>query len=137
MCGLTRVAKSLIRELEIMFPAHGVLDIPGIIYPQYWLHLDCDASFAKHLEILKTFFCYGKTHKVNEQEVKVHELLNTSYIDCQHGMFKFTMKSNATSCMVPPFDINPLTCTWHLVTRFQILVFSFLKYVKLVELVML
>ncbi len=53
MCGLTRVAKSLIRELEIMFLAHGVMDILGIVYPQYWLQLDCDAYFAKHLEVLK------------------------------------------------------------------------------------
>ncbi len=120
-----------------MFLAHGVTNTLGIIYPQYWLQLDCEASFIKHLEVLKTIFYYGETHKVNEQEVKVHELLNTSDIDCQQGMFKFTMKSNATSCMVPPFDSNPLTCMWRLMTRFQILVFSFFKYVKLVELAML
>jgi hypothetical protein len=124
VCGLTRVAKSLIKELEIMFPSHGVMDILGIIYLQYWLQPDCDAFFAKHLGVLKIIFCYGKTHKVNELEVKVHELLNTSDIDCQQGMFKLTMKSNATSCMVPLFDINFLTCTWRLVTRFQILIFS-------------
>ncbi len=74
MCGLTRFAKSLISELEIMFPTHGVMDTLGILYPQYWLQPKCDPSFAKYLEILKTFFCYGKTHKVNEQEIKVHEL---------------------------------------------------------------
>ncbi len=74
---------------------------------------------------------------MNEQEIKVHEVLNTTDIDCQQGIFKLIMKSNATSCMVPPFDINFLTCTWHLVTRFQILVFSSPIYVNLVELTML
>jgi hypothetical protein len=47
------------------------------------------------------------------------------------------MRSNATTCMVPPFDINPLTKMWHLVTTSQILVSSFLEYVKFVELVMI
>jgi hypothetical protein len=46
------------------------------------------------------------------------------------------MKSNATSCMEPPFDTNPLTRMLRLVTTSQILVFSFLEYVKLVELAM-
>jgi hypothetical protein len=44
------------------------------------------------------------------------------------------MKSNAATCMVPPFDTNPLTKMWHLVTISQILVSSFLEYIKLAEL---
>jgi hypothetical protein len=38
--------------------------------------------------------------------------------------------------MAPSFDLNPLTKMWCLGTRFQVLSSSFLKYVKLVELVM-
>jgi hypothetical protein len=38
--------------------------------------------------------------------------------------------------MAPPFDINPLTKMWHLVTTFWILVCSFLEYVKLLEMAM-
>jgi hypothetical protein len=38
--------------------------------------------------------------------------------------------------MAPPFDLNPLTKMWHLVTTFQVLSFSFPKYLKLVELAM-
>jgi hypothetical protein len=34
----------------------------GIMYPQYWLHLDYDASFVKHLEVIKATFCYKKTY---------------------------------------------------------------------------
>jgi hypothetical protein len=51
-------------------------------------------------------------------------------------MFKFTVRSNAITCMVPPFDISPLTKMWHLVTASRILVSSFPKYVKFVELAM-
>jgi hypothetical protein len=46
------------------------------------------------------------------------------------------MKSNATTCMAPPFDTNPLMRMWCLVTTFWILVYKFPKYVKLVELAM-
>lgn len=65
--------------------------------------------FCKHLEVLKITLCYDKTHKVNEKEVKVHELLNVNDPNYQQGMFKLTMKSNATFCIVPPFDTNLLT----------------------------
>ncbi len=51
-------------------------------------------------------------------------------------MLKLTMKSNATTCMAPPFDLNPLTKMWRLVTTFQILSFSFPKYVKSAKLAM-
>jgi len=46
------------------------------------------------------------------------------------------MKANATMCVAPPFDLNPLTKMWCLVTTFRVLSFSFLEYVKLVELAM-
>jgi hypothetical protein len=66
----------------------------------------------------------------------VGELFNASDLDYQQGMFKLTMKSNATMCMAPHFDLNLLTKMWHLVTTFQVLSFSFPKYLKLVELAM-
>jgi hypothetical protein len=34
---LIGVGEALIQELEIRFPAHGVLDALGIGYPQYWM----------------------------------------------------------------------------------------------------
>jgi hypothetical protein len=39
--------------------------------------------FCQHFEVFKTIFCYNQTHKVNEQKVKVHELLNANDIDYQ------------------------------------------------------
>jgi hypothetical protein len=75
------------------------------------LQPNCDASFAEHLDILKTTFHYGKTHKVNEQEVKANKLLNANDFDCEQGKFNFIIKSNATSYMVIPFDINHVIST--------------------------
>ncbi len=47
--GLVGVAKKLMKVLEIRFPTHGVMNALGIVYPQYWLQPDCDASFANLL----------------------------------------------------------------------------------------
>jgi hypothetical protein len=74
---------------------------------------------------------------MDAKNVIVQKLLNAIDFDCQHGMFKLTMKSNATTCMVTPFNTNPLTRIWCLVTRFQILPSNFPEYMKLVELAML
>jgi D-arabinose 5-phosphate isomerase GutQ len=43
------------------------------------------------------------------------------------------MKSNEAACMAPPFDINPLTKMWCLMTTSWVLICSFLKYVKLAK----
>jgi hypothetical protein len=32
----------------------------GILYPQYWLQLNFEESFAKQLDILKTWYCEPK-----------------------------------------------------------------------------
>ncbi len=33
-------------RLDIKFSTYGVMDAFKIVYPQYWLWLDCEASFA-------------------------------------------------------------------------------------------
>jgi hypothetical protein len=106
---LIGVGEALVQELEIKFLAHGVMDALGIVYPQYWMWLECDATFFKHLQVIKSNFYLGKTHKVDDQDMMVGELLNVNDLDCQQGVFKYTMKSNAIACMAPPFDLNPLT----------------------------
>jgi len=58
------------KPLEIRFLAHGVMNALGIVYPQYWLQPDCDASFANLLQVFKATFYYGKIMcNVDEQEV--------------------------------------------------------------------
>ncbi len=66
----------------------------------------------------------------------MHELLNASDLECQHGMFKLRMKSIVANCLAPPFDMNLFIRMWHLVTTSRILLTSFLEYVKLAELAM-
>jgi hypothetical protein len=73
----------LIQELETRFPTHGVMDILGIVYPLYWLQLDCEASFPKHLEIIKTIFYFGKTQLLDGVETFVFEVFNTNDLDSQ------------------------------------------------------
>ncbi len=106
-------ATKKLMELKIRFPTHGVMNVLGIVYPQYWLQQDYDAFFGNRLQVLKIAFCCGKTIcKVDEQEVQMHKLLYATDFNCQQGLFKLTMKSNAVACMVPPFDTNPLTRMW-------------------------
>jgi hypothetical protein len=38
----------------------------------------CDATFFKHLQVIKLAFCLGKTHKVDDQDMIVGELFNDS-----------------------------------------------------------
>jgi hypothetical protein len=67
--------------------------------------------FWKYMEVVKTSFCYGKTFALNGQEVQVLELLNARDLECQQGLFKLTMKSNARACMTPHLTlIFPLGC---------------------------
>ncbi len=65
-------------------------------------------SYGKHLQALKIIFYYGKTLTLNGQVVQVHELLNANDHQCQQGMFKLTMKSNATNFLATPFEMNLL-----------------------------
>ncbi len=82
----------MVWEFEIRFLAHGVMDAFRIVYPQYWMDPKCDATFVKLLQIIKATFHLGKTHKVDDQNMMVGELLNANDLDCQQGMFKLTMK---------------------------------------------
>jgi hypothetical protein len=58
------------------------MDAFGIVYPQYWMQLECDSTFFKHLQVIKLAFCLGKTHKVDDQDMVVGKLLNASDLDC-------------------------------------------------------
>ncbi len=38
-------AKCLISELQSHFPAHGVIEALGVVFPQYWMMADCEEFF--------------------------------------------------------------------------------------------
>jgi hypothetical protein len=37
---------ALSKKLQGRFPTHGVANNLGVVYPQYWLHLDVEVSFS-------------------------------------------------------------------------------------------
>ncbi len=78
---LARAAKTLIQELETRFPAHGLMDVLGIVYPKYWLQVECETSFPKKTCLIKTFFCSSKTQLSHGVETFVLEVLNASDLD--------------------------------------------------------
>jgi hypothetical protein len=90
----------------------------GIVYTQYWLQVKCVTSFPKHLVVIKITLCSNKTYLLDGVETFVLEVFNVSDLNYQQGMFKSMMKSNAITCVVPPFDTNPFTKMWCLVTTF-------------------
>ncbi len=63
------------------------------------MQLKCDATFVKHFQVIKLALYLGKTHKVDDQDMMVGELLIVNDIDSQQGMFKLW---------------SQLQCVWHL-----------------------
>jgi hypothetical protein len=49
------------------------------------MQLECDAIFFKHLQVIKLVFCLGKTHKVDDQNMIMGELLNANDLDCKRA----------------------------------------------------
>jgi hypothetical protein len=49
-----------------------------ILHPQYWMNPKCDATFVKHLQIIKSAFHLGETHKLDDQNMMLGELLNVN-----------------------------------------------------------
>jgi hypothetical protein len=50
----------LIKELNNHFPWFALFNAMGILYPQYWLQLNLEESFANQLDTLKTWYCEPK-----------------------------------------------------------------------------
>jgi hypothetical protein len=47
-------------ELEKHFLAQDVMDVFGLVYPQYWLKPSCEQTFPVHMAILKGFYSQPK-----------------------------------------------------------------------------
>jgi hypothetical protein len=46
--------------LEKHFLAQDVMDVLGLVYPQYWLKPSCEQTFPIHMAILKGFYSQPK-----------------------------------------------------------------------------
>lgn len=56
-------------KLTAWFPSHGIIDVIGVIYPQYWKDFETiEPRFRKHLDVIKDF-C-GQPKWVEEDDNK-------------------------------------------------------------------
>jgi hypothetical protein len=53
---VANVVEGLIAKLNVHFFEQSVLDVMGIVYPQYWLQENVKVTFPQHLENLKGFY---------------------------------------------------------------------------------
>jgi len=104
----------LSNELDRQFPQQELFDAFGIIYPQYWRQVGAEASFPKHLEVLKNFYC--QAHSVNNGQplyeaskpYTTPTILSAMNLNLQQGLFKVTMKAQCEAACGLPLDVNPI-----------------------------
>jgi hypothetical protein len=75
------IAIGLIVELENQFPAQQLLNVIGVIYLQYWLVLEVDTTFPRHMALLQTH--YGHLKNLGTFGMFVGLLLNLQILDQQ------------------------------------------------------
>lgn len=124
--------ESLVVKLDIWFPEQVMLDVMGIVYPQCWIHADVEVTFPWHLEMLKGFYyslwpCGQSTN--GNSTLVVLTILWGWDLDVHQGLFKLTMKSNATQAMVEvvafafnkanPIIVKPFTHLWQVIHASQ------------------
>jgi len=87
------------------------MDALSLVYPQYLLQGDCEASFRKHLDVIKKKFGEPKWIFEEESNKFVPPVMDCSLLELQQLMFKLAMFSNsmaAMKVMKPLFLVNPL-----------------------------
>jgi len=47
----------------IPLPLHGVMEILGVFFPQYWMMANYEVLFKRHLSVIKTWFIITKGAK--------------------------------------------------------------------------
>ena len=132
-------------SLNVHFPAVGVLDVLRVVYPQYWLQRDCEASFWKHLIVFKDFY--------DEPRFIVHDgvqsiappILDKYHLESEQPLFEMAMVANSPWVMEPPtigsdagkLLLNLVTKLWHCLNANSAMLMSFLEYIKLVQIALI
>jgi hypothetical protein len=131
------MAEMLMQELENRFPSSDILSAFGILYPQYWLQDDAEEAYPKHLQVLKRQYCGTRSQGAHGPRelptLTCGELLSSSALSIQQSLFKVIMKAQAKGCMLPPFDKNPFTRLWDIVSGSAVLTKMIPEYLKLAE----
>jgi len=122
---MAKVVEDLIVGLDAQFPRQAVVDVMGIVYPQYWLETNTNVTFPRHLEVLNFFYCnpHPCGQPKDDKFVPMVVIIISSWdLNVQQSLLKFTMKSNNIQTMVEvltfafdkvnPTIINPFTHMW-------------------------
>jgi hypothetical protein len=126
------VCDLLVTKLKQRFPIHELMNVFGIIYPQYWLQPNHESTFVDHLSIIKRH--YYISQKLGVDRRWVSKALSKEILDLQTSLFKLTMKSQASKAMVEPRDENPVTKLWCQLATNNLLVHLLSKFMQLVKL---
>lgn len=135
MCFFAAVAAAqLVYELRARFPNHSVLDALGMVHPQYLRQgITVPKSFQAHLDVLMDFYCEPKDVQDGAETRLVAPILDRWKLHNQSSMFKTAMMSNSERACEPPFDCNPLTRIWRVLSANSLTSHMISEYIKLAE----
>lgn len=130
-------AEMLSLELDVRFPHVDLMSALGIVFPQYWLQVNCEDLFPLHVATLKSQF--GVVRQVNfgtEAEPEwqqVDPLFDGRLLTLQMSLFKLTMRSHAKAALAEPRDQNLLTKMWMQIGQNALMLNRLLEFFKVAE----
>lgn len=135
-------ADQVVEEVRSRFPAHGLMDALGMVYPQYWKNGDPQALFRKHLDVIKAHFGESRSIGTGDDKILVPALLDARKLESEQHLFRVSMVHNsAYACELPPMGsstnmVNPLTKLWRCLDSNSALAGNFQEYIKLAQIAM-
>jgi hypothetical protein len=109
-------AELLIEELLRRFLDSKIMEVLGIVFPQYWRSPDCNTLFHVHMQVIKKWYCDIKEINFGEGSEKVMmqvaQPLDFYKLYLQTSLFKLNMKSNVEKMLGPPYNVSPVTKLW-------------------------
>jgi len=112
------------------------MEVLRVVFPHYWMTVNYDKSFKKHINVIKVQYYYPK--KIGPNQTLVPKVLFFCFgsLDLHMSFFKLTMKNNVASTMGPPYIVNPMTQLWISLASSQVIAHNLPKYLKLLKISM-
>lgn len=63
------------------------MDVVTIVYLQYWLQVECEASFRKYMDIIQKNFGKPKSIGENDSKTFIPPILDCSELEVQQPLF--------------------------------------------------
>jgi hypothetical protein len=105
----TTTCDLLVIELECKFSNYELMNVFGVIYPQYWLQPFCGFTIVTHMNLIKPWATFN------------------NILNLQTSLFKLTMKTQTPKVMEEPRDDNLVIKLWHQLVTNNLLVVHFLN----------